>query len=118
MTVQEFQKLIELIYFEQDAARGVEGTFVWFAEEMGELAKEIRRNPRQIQRLQEEFADVFAWLATLANLLGVDLQEAAEIYVCGCPKCKSTPCACLLNTGVGDSSGPWEEEAGKITKSN
>ncbi len=94
MTVQEFQKLIERIYFDQDAARGVEGTFVWFTEEVGELAKEIRRDPRQAQRLKEEFADVFAWLSTLASLLGIDLQEAAEIYAQGCPKCRSIPCAC------------------------
>ena len=106
MTVQEFQKLIERIYFEQDAARGVEGTFVWFAEEVGELAKEIRRNPRQIQRLQEEFADVFAWLTTLANLLGIDLQEAAAIYAGGCPKCRSTPCACQLSAGGNERDLP------------
>ena len=86
MTVQEFQKLIEEIYYDQDAARGVEGTFVWFTEEVGELAKEIRRDPRQTQRLREEFADVFAWLSTLASLLGIDLQEAIEIYAEGCPE--------------------------------
>ena len=106
MTVQEFQKLIEQIYFDQDAARGVEGTFVWFAEEVGELAKEIRRNPRQTQRLQEEFADVFAWLTTLANLLGIDLQEAAAIYAGGCPKCQSTPCACQLSAGGNERDLP------------
>ena len=99
MTVQKFQKLIEQIYFDQDAARGVDGTFVWFAEEVGELAKEIRRVPRQADRLREEFADVFAWLSTLANLLGIDLQEAAEIYASGCPKCQSIPCACQRSTG-------------------
>ena len=98
MTVHEFQKLIEQIYFDQDAARGVEGTFVWFTEEVGELAKEIRRDPRQTQRLQEELADVFAWLSTLASLLGIDLQSAAEIYADGCPKCQSIPCACQQNT--------------------
>lgn len=104
MTVCEFQKLIERIYFDQDAARGVEGTFVWFTEEVGELAKEIRRDPRQTKRLRAEFADVFAWLATLANLLGVDLQEAAKIYAGGCPKCRSTPCGCRLNADAGDSA--------------
>ncbi|MDE0298686.1 MAG: nucleotide pyrophosphohydrolase [Candidatus Poribacteria bacterium] len=94
MTVREFQKLIEQIYFDQDAARGVEDTFVWFVEEVGELAKEIRRDELQTERIREEFADVFAWLTTLANLLDIDLQEAAEIYARGCPKCHSTPCAC------------------------
>ena len=94
MTVQEFQKLIEEIYFERDAARGVDRTFVWFTEEVGELAKEIRRNSRDRERLREEFADVFAWLSTLASLLGIELQEAARIYENGCPKCRSTPCTC------------------------
>ena len=94
MTIQEFQNLIEQIYFERDNKRGVTGTFVWFAEEVGELAKEIRRDPRNIDRLKEEFADVFAWLTTLASLLEIDLAEAAKIYAAGCPKCHATPCSC------------------------
>ncbi len=94
MTIQEFQNLIERIYYNRDAERGVEGTFVWFTEEVGELAKEIRREHRDIERLRAEFADVFAWLSTLASLLGVDLTEAAKIYADGCPKCRSTPCDC------------------------
>ena len=94
MTIQEFQKLIERIYYNRDAERGVEGTFVWFTEEVGELAKEIRREHRDIERLRAEFADVFAWMSTLASLLGVDLTEAAKIYADGCPKCRSTPCDC------------------------
>jgi NTP pyrophosphatase (non-canonical NTP hydrolase) len=94
MTIREFQKLIELIYFERDAKRGVDRTFVWFAEEVGELAKEIRREPQDMERLRAEFADVFAWLSTLASLLGIALAEAAQIYADGCPKCRAIPCAC------------------------
>ncbi len=94
MTIQEFQKQIETIYYERDAERGVPLTFTWFVEEVGELAKEIRKAPRDIERLREEFADVFAWLATLASLLEIELAEAAQIYADGCPKCKVTPCAC------------------------
>ena len=94
MTIQEFQNLIEQIYYDRDTERGVEGTFVWFTEEVGELAKEIRREERDLARLRAEFADVFAWLSTLASLLGVDLTEAAQIYAAGCPKCGSTPCDC------------------------
>lgn len=94
MTIQEFQQRIEQIYFERDAKRGVDHTFVWFAEEVGELAKEIRRQPQDMERLRAEFADVFAWLSTLASLLGITLAEAAQIYADGCPKCRATPCAC------------------------
>ena len=94
MTIQKFQKLIETIYYERDAERGVPLTFTWFVEEVGELAKEIRKQPRDMERLREEFADVFAWFATLASLLDISLEDAAQIYAAGCPKCCSTPCDC------------------------
>jgi NTP pyrophosphatase (non-canonical NTP hydrolase) len=96
MTISGFQKLIEEIYLERDSARGRDGTFVWFVEEVGELAKALAR-PRDDggKNLREEFADVLAWLATLASIAGVDLEAAAlEKYRKGCPKCHSTPCAC------------------------
>ena len=94
MTIQKFQQQIETIYLERDAERGVPLTFTWFVEEVGELAKEIRKEPRDIGRLREEFADVFAWLSTLASLLGIALEDAASIYAGGCPKCNATPCKC------------------------
>lgn len=94
MTIQKFQQQIESIYYTRDAARGVPLTFTWFVEEVGELAKEIRKQPQDMERLREEFADVFAWLSTLASLLGISLADAAEIYADGCPKCKTTPCDC------------------------
>ena len=94
MTIEEFQKQIETLYGVQDAARGVPLTFTWFVEEVGELAKEIRKDPQDMTRLREEFSDVFAWLATLASLLGVSLADAAHRYAAGCPKCSATPCAC------------------------
>ena len=94
MTIQDFQKQIEAIYYTRDAARGVPLTFTWFVEEVGELAKEIRKQPQDMERLREEFADVFAWLVTLASLLGIDLADAAQIYANGCPKCSDTPCSC------------------------
>jgi len=96
MKISEFQKRIEEIYFARDSARGRDGTFVWFVEEVGELAKALAR-PRQDggQNVREEFADVLAWLATLASIAGVDLEVAAiEKYSQGCPKCKAVPCAC------------------------
>ena len=94
MTIQNFQKQIEAIYYTRDAARGVPLTFTWFVEEVGELAKEIRKQPQDMARLREEFADVFAWLVTLASLLGISLEDAAQIYANGCPKCSDTPCSC------------------------
>lgn len=94
MTLEELQRRIEAIYFARDSERGVEKTFVWFVEEVGELAKEIRTCPPDPQRLQEEFADVLAWLTTLASLLGIEMEACAQIYANGCPKCQQTPCVC------------------------
>ncbi|NLJ36486.1 MAG: nucleotide pyrophosphohydrolase [candidate division WS1 bacterium] len=93
MTIAQFQKLIEEIYYEKDSRRGMEATFMWLTEEVGELSRALRRgNPQQ---LREEFADVAAWLATLASIAGVDLQQAVvEKYCDGCPKCGCTPCRC------------------------
>ncbi|MFT7617739.1 MAG: NTP pyrophosphatase (non-canonical NTP hydrolase) [Planctomycetota bacterium] len=92
MKVSEFQKTIEDIYLVKDSSRGVSGTFVWFVEEVGELARAIKGSDRD--NLEEEFADVFAWLSTLASMTGVDLAEAASKYAKGCPKCHATPCHC------------------------
>lgn len=96
MRISEFQKLIEAIYFQRDSARGREGTFAWFIEEVGELARALNRpRDRTGRNLREEFADVLAWLSTLASLEGVSLEEAArEKYGQGCPKCGQTPCRC------------------------
>jgi len=90
--VSEFQKLIRDIYFEKDSRRGVDPTFRWFTEEVGELARAIRKGNRG--NLEEEFGDVFAWLASLATLEGVSLEQVATRYASGCPKCGRTPCEC------------------------
>ena len=89
----DFQTRIEQIYFERDRDRGVQGTLLWFVEEVGELVRAIRRQERD--NLEEEFADVYAWLATLASLHGVRLDElGAKKYGAGCPRCGGTPCVC------------------------
>ena len=93
MKISEFQKLIEDIYFGRDSERGIMGTFAWFVEEVGELSHELRSGEDR-GKLGDEFADVLAWLSTLASLAGVDLEEAAEKYSQGCPKCHKTPCMC------------------------
>lgn len=96
MTISEFQKRIEEIYFDRDKARGRDATFVWFVEEVGELARALKRpSDPDGANLREEFADVLAWLSTLASIAGVDLEEAArEKYERGCPKCRAAPCRC------------------------
>jgi NTP pyrophosphatase (non-canonical NTP hydrolase) len=90
--IREFQKLIEGIYLDKDRARGLEADFRWFVEEVGELARAIRSLNRE--QLTEEFADVFAWLSTLASICEIDLAEAVKKYAEGCPKCGGTPCQC------------------------
>ncbi|HUW34359.1 MAG TPA: MazG nucleotide pyrophosphohydrolase domain-containing protein [Planctomycetota bacterium] len=96
MTIPEFQKVIEKIYFERDSARGVGGTFMWFVEEVGELATALRENDRA--ELEGEFADVFAWLVSLASIAGVDMNQAVRKYANGCPRCHATPCHCSEKT--------------------
>lgn len=93
MDIRDFQKRIEEIYFEKDQSRGLHGTYMWFAEEVGELTRALRRDDRE--NLEEEFADVLAWLSTLASIKGVDLEAAAvRKYADGCPYCSSVPCSC------------------------
>jgi len=93
MKIKEFQKLIEDIYYERDSARGLAGTHMWFCEEVGELTRALRRDNRD--ELEGEFADVLAWLSTLASIAGIDLEAAAlEKYETGCPRCEGTPCTC------------------------
>ena len=93
MTLAELQRLIRDVYDAKDRRRGVEGTFMWFMEEVGELSAALRGEDRA--NLALEFADVLAWLATLANIAGVDLEAAIRAkYGAGCPGCGRTPCVC------------------------
>ncbi|MDA7992198.1 MAG: nucleotide pyrophosphohydrolase [Pirellulales bacterium] len=93
MTLREFQQLIRNMYHDKDAARGVEGTFMWLTEEIGELATALRSGSPEEKAL--EFADVLAWLATIANVVDVDLEQAiAKKYGQGCPGCGQISCTC------------------------
>ena len=92
MDIGELQATIRATYGARDRERGVEGTFAWFVEEVGELSRALHRQGHA-ERMTE-FSDVLAWLTTLADLTGVDLAEAAERYADGCPKCAATPCTC------------------------
>ena len=78
MHIRDFQELIARKYKQRDAQRGVPATFLWFVEEVGELATSLATGDSRNQ--QEEFADVFAWLCTLANITDVDLETACEKY--------------------------------------
>jgi NTP pyrophosphatase (non-canonical NTP hydrolase) len=93
ISLADFQDLIRRMYLEKDLARGVEGTFMWLMEEVGELATALRSGTHE-ERLGE-FADVVAWLTTIANVVGVDLSEAvARKYGSGCPGCGLLVCTC------------------------
>jgi len=93
MTLAELQELIRVTYDAKDRRRGVEGTFMWFMQEVGELATALRHGSAEERAL--EFADVLAWLATLANVVGVDLDAAmVRKYGAGCPGCRRSPCVC------------------------
>ena len=84
LSLRDLQSLIRQMYGAKDEARGVEGTFMWLMEEVGELAAALREGTPQ--ELALEFADVLAWLATIANVAGVDLEAAVrEKYGSGCP---------------------------------
>jgi len=79
-------------YGERDRARGRDATVAWLAEELGELARAVRKGTREEQL--HELGDVLAWLASLADQLGLSLDEAAARYGDGCPRCGTIPCRC------------------------
>lgn len=92
MELSELQAQMERLYGSRDRGRGVPATVAWLAEELGELAQAARKGTRDQQR--HEFGDVLAWLASLANQLGVSLDDAVARYGQGCPRCARAPCAC------------------------
>ncbi len=93
ISLRDFQELIRKMYFEKDSQRGADATFLWLMEEVGELAAAVRNGDPANRR--EEFADVLAWLTTIANILDVDLTEAVrEKYGSGCPGCQRFVCQC------------------------
>lgn len=93
LSLAAFQRLIADQFLERDRRRGLAMNFAWLAEEVGEVARAIRRGERA--SLEEELADVVAWTASIANVAGVDLAAAvAAKYGAGCPRCRATPCRC------------------------
>src|SRR3954464_3497730 len=93
ITLGSLQRRIKALYGQKDAARGDIATFLWLTEEFGELATALRSGTHE--ELALEMADVIAWLATLANIRGVDLDAAfQQKYGEGCPGCGKVPCVC------------------------
>ena len=93
MTLDDLQALIEKMYSDKDRQRGTPATFLWLCEEIGELAAALREGSQQ--QKEDEFADVVAWLVTLANVNGINLTKALETkYGKGCPGCGRLVCTC------------------------
>ena len=92
MEIAAFQDLMARTYGERDRARGTSASIAWLVEEVGELAQAVRKGSREQQL--HELGDVLAWLASIAEQLGLSLEEATARYAQGCPVCGSVPCGC------------------------
>jgi NTP pyrophosphatase (non-canonical NTP hydrolase) len=87
--------MMQRLYFHKDSKRGVEGTYNWLVDEVKELGEALKTNEKEA--LENEFADVIAWLASLANVTNIDLEKAAsDKYHDKCPKCRRSPCQCTF----------------------
>lgn len=85
--------MMRRLYFHKDSRRGVEKTYDWLTDEIRELGEALESNDKEA--LKGEFADVIAWLASLANITCIDLEEATLLKYSGtCPKCRKSPCQC------------------------
>lgn len=95
MHICEFQEMMRRLYFHRDRKRGIDRTYDWLMDEVKELGEALRACDRQ--ELEREFADVIAWLASLANVADVNLEKAAlDKYDRKCPKCGCSPCECTF----------------------
>lgn len=95
MDFSEFQTLIRVLYFDKDTARGALGTFAWLVEEVGEVAEWVKKKEVDQKALGLELADIIAWTFSLANIYGINLEQAIlEKYPLRCGKCGQIPCVC------------------------
>jgi len=93
MQISEFQEMMRRLYFQRDSERGTKGTYDWLVDEIGELREALEAGDKEAA--EKEFADAIAWLASLANITGIDLEKAAvNKYNEKCPKCGHSPCKC------------------------
>ena len=95
LTIREFQNLMRKLYEERDQKRGVEKSLMWLQTELGELFEAYLEKNEEV--LEEEIADIFAWLSSVCNLLDIDLETVAlKKYPYSCPKCNTSPCSCVF----------------------
>jgi NTP pyrophosphatase (non-canonical NTP hydrolase) len=94
MDFATLQDLMARTYGARDEERGISATVAWLAEELGELARAVRKGDRDAQL--HELGDVLAWVASLANQLHLPLEQAMARYENGCPRCGGRPCACAF----------------------
>ena len=93
MHIHELQQMMKRLYFHRDMKRGIKGNYEWLKDEVKELGEALEGTDKQAT--EKEFADVIAWLASLANLTGIDLEKATlNKYPNKCPKCQQSPCEC------------------------
>ena len=100
MRIKEFQDLMYTLYYQNDNKRGIYRTTIWLGEEIGELMSELKKSEEKFKKAQiaEEMADVYAWIASLANLLDIDLESAIKKkYNHRCPRCSQNPYICEKN---------------------
>jgi NTP pyrophosphatase (non-canonical NTP hydrolase) len=94
MELREIQEQMRRIYFHRDSERGILGTTLWLVAEVGELSNLIVKKGDK-GAMADEAADVLAWLCSVCNLIGIDLEDAfTEKYRGGCPRCGGSPCKC------------------------
>ena len=95
LTIREFQNLMRKLYEERDQKRGVEKSLMWLQTELGELFEAYLEKNKEA--LEEEIADIFAWLSSVCNLLDIDLETVTlKKYPFSCPKCNTSPCSCVF----------------------
>ncbi|MHA1479586.1 MAG: MazG nucleotide pyrophosphohydrolase domain-containing protein [Promethearchaeota archaeon] len=95
MKISDFQDLLKELYLQNDLNRGVNSTFIWLIEEIGELATLLNSIDIDKKKVSEEIADIIAWTISIANILEIDIEKAlSDKYPNKCKKCSSSPCTC------------------------
>jgi len=96
MRISEFQVLLKKLYLHKDLNRGINSTYIWLIEEIGELATLLNAQELDKKKISEELADIIAWTISIANILSIDIEEAlGNKYPNKCKKCNSSPCNCV-----------------------